>query len=103
MPAYKESWFTSKTYAMLQSIPVNIRQKFPNSRTFTFACVKIDGFNTVVVYKKVVPISIASSVLAAINPLAIYDHWSIKSIRKADALLRETERFLDVPHYVYPA
>jgi hypothetical protein len=99
----EESWFTSKTYAMLQRIPVDIRQKFPNSRTFTFACVKINGYNTVVVYKKAIPISITSSILAAINPLAVYDHWSMKSIRKADALLTETERFLDVPRYVYPA
>jgi hypothetical protein len=99
----EESWFTSKTYAMLQCIPVDIRQKFPNSRTFTFACVKINGYNTVVVYKKVIPIAIVAEWGTHINPLAVYDHWSMKSIRKADALLTETERFLDVPRYVYPA
>lgn len=100
---YEESVFTSKTCAMLQSIPVDIRQKFPNSRTFSFACVKINGYNTVVVYKKIIPIAIVAEYGTHINPLALYDRWSVRNIFNTDWILSDTCRFFDVPSYVYPA
>lgn len=94
--------FITKTSMMLQEIPVNIRQKFPNSRTFSFACVKINGYNTVVVYKKIVPIAIIAEWGTQITALAAYDCWSMRSVNKACNILSELERFLDVPRYVFP-
>jgi len=103
LTGYPDNKFTTKTFQMLQEIPVNIRQKFPNSRTFSFACVKINGYNTVVVYKKVIPIAIVAEWGTDINPLAQYDRWSVRNIFNTNWILSDTCRFFDVPCYVFPA
>ena len=98
-----ESYFKTSTYQMLAKIPVDIRRRAKNSRTFLYALVNIDGWHTVVTYKKTVPIAITSTIVSAMNPLAVHDRWCKRAIDRSEAFLKDPLYWLDVPSYVYPA
>lgn len=100
---YGESFFQTSTVQMLAKIPVDIRRRAKNSRTFLYALVKIDGWNTVVTFKKTVPIAITSTIVSAMNPLAVHDRWCKRAIDRSEEFLRDPVYWLDVPSYVYPA
>ena len=94
-------YFQTSTYKMLCSIPVEYRRPLNNSKTYRAACVKINGYNTVVVYKKRCPIGICSSIVDAMNPICGFHDK--RALKKALRHLADYERFLDVPSFVYPA
>lgn len=97
-----EYYFQTSTYQMLTKIPVDIRRRAKNSRTFLYALVKINGWNTVVTFKKTVPIAITSTMVSAMNPLAVYDRWCKQAVDRSEAFLLDPVYWLDVPSYVYP-
>ena len=98
-----ESYFQTTTYQMLTKIPVDIRRRAKNSRTFLYALVNINGWRTVVTFKKTVPIAITSTIVSAMNPLAVHDRWCQRAVNRSVAFLRDPCYWLDVPSYVYPA
>jgi hypothetical protein len=97
-----ESYFQTAMFKMLSEIPVTHRQRFNKSRVFKYACVIINGYNTVVVYKSGTPVSIASSIVSAALPLVLDNRYARRAIHQCDLLLSDYTLFLDTLRLVYP-
>lgn len=99
----QEGYFQTATFKMLSEIPVVYRQRYKKSKVFKYACVVINGYNTVVVYKSGTPIAICSSLVSAALPLVLDNRYARRCIHQCDLMLADTTLFLDTPRYVYPA
>lgn len=99
----QEGYFQTATFKMLSEIPVIYRQRWHKSKVFKYACVIINGYNTVVLYKHSTPISIQSSMVNAALPLVLDNRYARKAIHLSELLLSDTTLFLDAPRFAYPA
>ena len=99
----QEGYFQTATFKMLSEIPVVYRQRYRKSKVFKYACVIINGYNTVVLYKLGTPISIGSSMVSAALPLVLDNRHARRAIHQCELLLADETLFYDAPRYVYPA